>query len=124
MIEARSSGRHGFWVDVGAEDRDLGRRFRLLRFAHHNGDGIDFLPGRAARHPDANVIIGTFVGDHVSHNRRESVESVRVTKELGHADQNLPEQQVEFVWVSSETLKVRCDVIDLKDLHAPLNAAP
>ena len=89
--------------------------------SEHDGHGIDFLTGRAARDPHANGLT-LILGGEQGQDRRglEGVEGLGVAKELGDADEELTEQRLDLTAIGLEPLDVVRGALNMQHLHAAL----
>ena len=90
---------HGLPVEIGRKDLDLHLGFSLDHgLFEEDRDRIGLFAGGAARDPDADRVVVPLVlqqfRNHLAFQRREGL---RVAEELGDADQEVAEQEVELV---------------------------
>jgi hypothetical protein len=119
-IEALAGTVHRFFVDIGREDLHFhgAEQFEIQTFHDDDGDGIGFFAGGAAGDPNPHTAVCGLVFQH----RRQHVffprlEGFRIAKKVRDSDQDLPEQEVEFVGVLLQKPDVPSDVSDLMDIH-------
>src|SRR5262249_21764280 len=107
-------------VDVGREDlhfRRCAQRVEVL--AQQDRDGIDFLAGGAAGHPDSHRVACALALEYRRDDRFfEQLEGAGVTEEIGHPDQQIAEQQRDFVRVLTQLGDVLREARHLQHLHA------
>ena len=113
-------------INVGAEDFDVATE-RAVAFGHaltqKDGNGIDFLTGRAAGHPNADRLAGCLGRDQCrKRGALESFERIGIAEELGHANEQLMEQGLELTAIRLEALDVAGDIVNMQHLHAALDA--
>ena len=96
----------------------------LQRLLEDDGQGIGLLPGRAAGHPGPQRLAGRAAGQQ----RRDDLlpqllPRRRVAEKARHPDQQLLEEQIQFLGVLLQEADIGGDLVDLVDAHAPLDPA-
>jgi hypothetical protein len=87
-------------------------------------EGIRLFAGRAARHPDAHVLIRrNFVQNPRDDRARNSVERLRITEEARDADEHVLVQAGELARVVAELRDVFLDALEPAHRDASLDAA-
>lgn len=88
-----------------------------------DGDGVHLLARRAARHPDADRIVRAFSFEQPGNDGvGQALESFRIAEEVGDVDQQVAEQESDFLRRHPQHLHVARRVGRLRDLHAALHA--
>src|SRR6185295_13302985 len=95
-------------VDVRGEDLDVGR---LLEAGHvlaqQDGERVRLLTGGAAGYPDAHVAVRVLALEEPWHDLGgKEVERPRIAEEVGHADQQVPEEPFGFLGIAVQELDV------------------
>jgi hypothetical protein len=98
-IEARTGGLNGLRVQIRRKYLDLAPFRRAFEaFVEEDAQRIGFLTARTARDPHADVFVIGFGGKECRHGFvREHVKGLGVPKKTGHTDEQLFEQEVEFM---------------------------
>ena len=112
-------------VNVGGKDLHLETLLQRLHvLLEQDGDGIGFLAGGTAGHPDADHCAGGLAGkkprDDLFLQRRERL---RVAEEIGDADQQIAKERLHLGRGLLQVAHVLVQPLDLVDGHAPLDAA-
>jgi hypothetical protein len=112
-------------VDVAGEDLQPGRAVRFRHaLAQQHRDRVGLLARGAGRHPYAHRVVGALAFEQLrDHLPLQRLEGRRVAEEVGDADQQVLEQQVDFLGVPPQTLDEVGHFLDLQHLHAALNPA-
>ena len=126
-IDALAGFVDGVPVQVGGKDLERkvpGRLHLLQRLFEDDGQGIGFLPRRAAGHPGPQRLAGRAARQE----RRDDLSlqllpGRRVAEKAGHADQKLLEEQLQFLGILLQKPDVGGDLVNLVDAHAPLDPA-
>src|SRR5581483_988594 len=81
----------GLLVEIGGEDLHLWRGLAARDLLpYQDCDSVGFFAGGAAGHPNAYDVVGRLVvEDPRDDEARQSLEGLRITKELGHTDQKI-----------------------------------
>src|SRR4029434_4333903 len=81
-------------------------------------------PGRAPRDAYAHPVVGAFVREQLGDNRpRQGRESLRIAEEVGHSNEQVLEEKLQFFGVLPETLDVGSHGVELQRLQAAMQAA-
>ena len=87
--------------------------------AHQHGDGIHFLAGRTAGHPDAHRIGGTAALEEFRHHLlRQFREGFLVAEKTGDVDEQIAKQRAGLLRIRSQMLDIGFRLCKLIDLHA------
>ncbi len=111
-------------VDVGPVDGDPGRAGLVVeKLEQGDGQRVDLLAGRAARHPDPHALPGAAV----RHQRRKDgrlqrLEARRLAEERGHADEKILVQRLDRVVVLLEGVGVASQSGVVSEQDAPQDA--
>ena len=123
-IDAGAGGLDGLAVDVGSEDLGLVTPLHPLHLlAEEDGDGVGLLAGGATGHPDPHGLAGRFFQQAGDDLFLQGLEGLRVAEEVGHGDQEIPEERLHLQRVLPQVTDVDVHVTDLVDGHASLDAA-
>ena len=114
-------------VEIGGIDLQRKARFGLGQFhrlLEHHGQRVGFFTRRAGGHPGAQRLAFRMLGQQ----RRDRLGTqdfpdLGIAEEVGHADQQFLEQQIEFMRVAAQVFDVGLDGGDLVHRHAPFDAA-
>ncbi len=124
-VNAGAGMSDGVAVNVGGEHLHFEI---LLQFLHallqQDGDGIGFLAGGTAGHPDADGCAGRLAGEESRDDLfLERGERLRVPKETGDTDQEIAKERFHLARVLLQIADIPVQPLDLVDGHAPLDAA-
>ena len=101
-----------------------GRLELLQRLFEDDGQGIGLLPGRAAGHPGPQRLTGRAAGQERRDDfRLQLFPRRRVAEKARHPDQELLEEQLQFLGILLQEPDVGGDLVNLVDAHAPLDPA-
>ena len=114
-------------VKVGGKDLDLvsGFAFDLIQhLSQHDGHGIGFLPRGTPRNPYPHgVIQHPVLQEHGDGLCLQGLKGVSIPEEISHPDQQLLEEQIEFMGILLKKTDIQGNLVDLMDAHASFNAA-
>ena len=89
-----------------------------------HGDRVDLLAGGAAGNPDAHRIAGSLALEQVRNDFFfQYLKGLGIAEEVGHADQQVAEQQRRFHPVLTQVLDIVLDIGQPQCLHPALDAA-
>ena len=114
----------GLVVYVCGENLDHEFASELLGgFVNKHRQRISLLPGRAARHPSSNWGARGALG-HYGRQRTVAhrVKCGRVAEEISDANEQFPEERVQFAFVLAKQANVMFEGVNLIDEHATLDA--
>jgi hypothetical protein len=112
-------------VNVGRQDLDLeGAAARRQALVEEHGDRIRFLAGRAAGHPDPDVLVGVGAIDQLRDDPMlERLEGFLVAKEASDADQEVLVERAELARIAADLLDIGVDVERPVERQAALDSA-
>ena len=124
-IDAGAGAVDGPAVNVGGKHLQLETLLQLLHaLLEQDGEGIGFLAGGTAGHPDANQCARGFAGKKPRDDLfLERPERLRVAEETGDADQEVAKERLHFGRGLLQIADILVQPLDLVDGHAPLDAA-
>ena len=108
-----------------AKNLDLGAAAPCLVAASASRIAIEYASSPVAhcRHPHTDLIVGVLAADDIPDHRLQCREGGRIAEEPRHADQQFTEEQVELDRCPAQKIEIVGRVVDLKHLHAALDAA-
>ncbi len=113
-------------VQVGGKDLEADialRSMMLQRLGEQYRQGVGFLAGRAAHNPGPQIVPGGSVFDQFRECfLRQVGPGLRVTEERCDTNQHFPEQQLDFLAVLLQVVRIDGQVRNAMDGHAPFNA--
>ena len=116
----------GFTVEVGGEDLE-GEASPVLHpvegLFEDDRQGVRLLPRGAAGHPGPEHLAGGTVREEREDDLFQVLPRRRIAEEARHADQELLEEELEFLGIRLEKPHILADPLDLVDAHAPLDPA-
>ena len=124
-VNSRPGLLQGGVVDVGGQDLDgdgIGPAAQELQQA--NGQGVNFLAGGTAGHPDAKrVFRGAVLGELRKNPFAQGFEHLGVPEEVGDADQEILIQGIQLAGIFAQESQVIVDILEVVQGHAPQDAA-
>jgi hypothetical protein len=124
-----SPARHGDGIGAEVRRKDLqcpciGSRLRIRHLPERHRQRVGFLAGRAADDPGPQPDTGSSLRQQIGqHPVREFLPHRRIAKEAGDADQQLLEEQIQFLGIFAYEAFVGRERIEAVHPHAPLDAS-